>query len=79
MEHFTDAELPVALHNLLRVTARRLIVAVPYEEEAQPLYGHEQVFTAARLRGLGGLCVSTLGAGRFHCEDVCGGLLIYDR
>lgn len=79
LEHFTDAELPVALANLLRVTARRLIVAVPYEAAAERLYGHEQVFTPERLRQLGERCVEALGGGRFHCEEVCGGLLIYDR
>jgi SAM-dependent methyltransferase len=79
LEHLTEAELPVALTSLLGVTARRLILAVPYEAVAEPLYGHEQVFTLERLRSLGERCVSTLGGGRFQCEDVCGGLLIYDR
>jgi SAM-dependent methyltransferase len=79
LEHFTDAQLPVAVANLLRVTARRLIVAVPYEEEVQPLYGHEQRFTPERLRALGAWCVETAGGGEFSCEEVSGGLLVVDR
>src|SRR5262249_15295327 len=57
LEHLTDAELPVALDNLLRVTIRRLVVAVPYEEEVQSLYGHVQRCTPARLRAWGEWCV----------------------
>jgi len=78
LEHFTDAQLPVAVANLLRVTARRLIVAVPYEEEVQPLYGHEQRFTPERLRAWGAWCVQRAGAGAYTCEEVCGGLLVVD-
>ncbi|HEY7202495.1 MAG TPA: class I SAM-dependent methyltransferase [Candidatus Dormibacteraeota bacterium] len=79
LEHFTDAELPVALASLLGVTARRLIVAVPYEDEVQPLYGHEQRFTPERLRALGARCVESVGGGRFTCAEACGGLLVVDR
>ncbi len=78
LEHFADAELPVALANLLRVAARRLIVAVPYEDEVQPLYGHAQRFTPERLHQWGEWCVGTLGGGRFRCEEVSGGLLVVD-
>jgi len=78
LEHLTDGELPVALANLLRVTAGRLIVAVPYEEEVQPLYGHVQRCTPARLRAWGEWCVTSLGGGRSWCGDVCGGMLMVD-
>jgi hypothetical protein len=40
LEHLTKAELPMALSHLLQVTTHRLIIAVPYEQEVQPLYGH---------------------------------------
>jgi SAM-dependent methyltransferase len=79
LEHLTGAELPAALANLLRVTTGRLVAAVPYEAEVQPLYGHEQAFTPERLRALGQWCVGTLGGGRSWVEEVSGGLLVVER
>ncbi len=79
LEHLTDDELPVAMGNLLRTAARRLIVAVPYEAELQPLYGHRQTFTPEKLRAWGRWCADALAGGRYRCEDVTGGLLVVDR
>jgi SAM-dependent methyltransferase len=79
LEHLTDEELPVALANLLRATAGRLVASVPYEERVEPLYGHRQAFTPAGLRRWGRWCVATLGGGRSWCEDVAGGLLVVER
>jgi SAM-dependent methyltransferase len=74
LEHLTEEEMPIALGHLLDVTARRLIVAVPYEETPQPLYGHRQAFTPGKLRSWGEWC-----GGSFTCEDVRGGFLVVDR
>jgi SAM-dependent methyltransferase len=79
LEHFTESETPAVLSNLLTVAGSRLIVAVPYEETLEPLYGHQQVFTTDILRRWGEWCVSRLGHGQYRCEDVSGGLLIVDR
>jgi SAM-dependent methyltransferase len=79
LEHLAEDQTPTALINMLRVTSKRLILSVPYEESPQMLYGHEQVFTLEKLRFLGALCADTLGGWRFRCEDVSGGLLIVDR
>jgi SAM-dependent methyltransferase len=79
LEHLDERDIPTALSNLLHVTARRLIIAVPYEEHAQPLYGHEQTFTPATLDRWGRWCVECLGSGSYRCEDVSGGLLVVDR
>lgn len=79
LEHLEERDLPVALGNLLNVTARRLIVAVPYEEEVQSFFGHRQGFTAEKLDRWGGWCVETLGGGRYRCENVSGGLIVVDR
>jgi SAM-dependent methyltransferase len=74
LEHLADDELPLAFGHLLDVTARRLIVAVPYEAAPQPLYGHRQVFTAEKLRAWG-----ERSGGTWTCEDVSGGFLVIDR
>jgi SAM-dependent methyltransferase len=79
LEHLTEEQMPVALTNMLSVTAKRLIVSVPYEESLQTLYGHQQVFTFEKLQFWGGWCAHALGGGRFRCEDVSGGLLVVDR
>lgn len=79
LEHLAEDQMPLALTNMLSVTAKRLILSVPYEKSLQALYGHEQAFTPEKLRFWGAWCVETLGAGQFRCEDVSGGLLIVDR
>jgi SAM-dependent methyltransferase len=79
LEHLAEDELPLALSNLVEVTSRRLIVAVPYEEKMEVLYGHQQVFTPEKLSSWGQWCVETLGCQQYWCEDVRGGLLIVDR
>jgi len=68
------------LANLLKVTEQRLIIAVPYEPgKPEAAYGHEQLFTRARLEALGHWCLDQLGAGQFTCEDCAGGLLLIDK
>jgi SAM-dependent methyltransferase len=80
LEHLTEEELPIALTHLLAVTAHRLLIAVPYEETVQSLYGHHQVFTPDTLRQWGVWCVAALdGAATSWCEEVKGGLLIIER
>ena len=80
LEHLTEQDLPAALTHLLQVTNKRLIIAVPYEEEAQGLYGHHQVFTPEKLNYWGNWCIEQLkGEGRYWCEEVMGGMLIIER
>jgi 2-polyprenyl-3-methyl-5-hydroxy-6-metoxy-1,4-benzoquinol methylase len=80
LEHLPEPDLSRALTHLLHLTARRLILAVPYEQEAKAVYGHQYVFTKEKLQQWGGWCLNTLqGAGRWWCEDVAGGMLIVER
>ncbi|MHB8599262.1 MAG: methyltransferase domain-containing protein [Ktedonobacteraceae bacterium] len=81
LEHLTEADMYNALLNLLKVTSRRLIIAVPYED-AQPevVYGHEQLFNRAKLTAIGDWCLQNLeGPGRITVEDCAGGLLLVER
>lgn len=80
LEHLPEEQLSLAFEHLLRVTRQRLIIAVPYEMEPTPAYGHEQVFTREKLERWGKWCVDSLG-GTAHCwcEEVAGGLLVVDR
>lgn len=80
LEHLTEQELPLAITHLLQVTSKRLIMAVPYEEKMEKLYGHQQVFTREKLEFWGKWCIQTFeGCGSYWCEDLMGGLLVVER
>lgn len=80
LEHIPERDLSIAFTHLLQLTAKRLIIAVPYEQQAIAIYGHEHVFNKEKLQQWGKWCLKTLqGAGRFWCEDVAGGMLIIER
>jgi SAM-dependent methyltransferase len=81
LEHFTEAQMYRVLMNLLKVTSHRLILAVPYEQNTPEVaYGHQQLFSHAKLEAVGVWCVQQLrGSGRIWCEDFVGGLLLVER
>lgn len=80
LEHLSEDDMPQVFDHLLRVTRRRLIVSVPYEQQATLAYGHQQVFTREKLEKWGNWCVEYLRQqGCFWCEDVMGGLLVVER
>ncbi len=80
IEHFVEAEMYQVLAHLLKVTAQRLILIVPYEHEPETVYGHEQVFTPEKLEAIGKWCVKELdGQGRIWLEECVGGLLLIER
>jgi len=78
LEHFTEADMYHVLKNLLALTSRRLIIGVPYEQEPESAYGHEQLFTRTKLEAVGNWCLEQLGGGQARCEDCAGGLLYLD-
>ena len=80
IEHIPEDKLPDAFTNLLKVTRRRLLIAVPYEKQAEVAYGHEQVFSHEKLEQWGQWCVERIkGEGKAFCEDIMGGILIIER
>lgn len=74
LEHLEAGQTEKAVANLWRLTARRLIIAVPLETVPDPRYGHQQVFDRERLLAIG----RTLGG---HCDyyEYHGGWLVIDR
>lgn len=79
LEHLSEQAMPLALTHLLQATNKRLLIAVPYEGQAQALYGHQQVFTSEKLDFWGNWCIEQLkGKGRYWCENVMGGMLIIE-
>jgi SAM-dependent methyltransferase len=74
LEHLEFAQTERAVVHLWRLTARRLILAVPLEATPDPRYGHRQIFDRERLLALG----QTLG-GRCEYIEYHGGWLVCDR
>ncbi len=80
LEHFSETEMYRVLANLLRITKRRLVIAVPFEEgEPEAAYGHEQLFTREKLEAAGRWCIAQWGSGQMQYEDCAGGLIWLDR
>jgi hypothetical protein len=74
LEHLEAGQTEKAVANLWRLTAKRLIIAVPLEDAPDARYGHLQVFDRERLLTIG----RTLGG---HCDyfEYHGGWLVMDR
>jgi SAM-dependent methyltransferase len=73
LEHLPPPAGAAVLAEMLRLARRRVVVAVPYEDEPNPTWGHVRTFDAAALTALG---VTT---GRpFEVTDHHGGWLVVD-
>ncbi len=80
LEHFSEQAMYTVLTNLLAVTAKRLIIAVPYEKTAEAVYGHEQLFSQAKLEAIGHWCIQQWdGKGTMWYENCADGLLVIER
>ncbi|GAA4819874.1 mycofactocin oligosaccharide methyltransferase MftM [Actinomycetospora corticicola] len=53
LEHLPASESGVIVDEMVRVARRRIVVAVPYEEVPDPVYGHLRRFTPDDLVALG--------------------------
>jgi SAM-dependent methyltransferase len=73
LEHLPASDTAAVLDEALRVARRRVVVAVPYEDVPEPVYGHLRTFDGADLRALGER------TGRpFTVSDDHGGWLVID-
>jgi SAM-dependent methyltransferase len=73
LEHLPEPVGTAVLEEMLRLARRRVVVAVPYEDEPDPTWGHVRRFDHAELRRLGA------GTGReFTVTDHHGGWLVID-
>jgi len=73
LEHVDEPTGTAVLAEALRIARERVIVAVPYEDEAQAYHGHVRTFDHAELTRLG------MSTGRpFEVFDHHGGWLVID-
>jgi SAM-dependent methyltransferase len=81
LEHFNEPDMYRVLTNLLQITSKRLILAVPYESDQPEIaFGHQHLFSRDILEAVGRWCLQHLGGqGRMTYEDCAGGLLLIER
>ncbi|MDQ4116566.1 MAG: class I SAM-dependent methyltransferase, partial [Actinomycetota bacterium] len=53
IEHLSPAEGDEVVAEMLRLARRRAVVAVPFEDEANPTWGHVRRFDTAELSAVG--------------------------
>ncbi len=74
LEHLPVGHDAIALAEMLRVTRRRAVVAVPFEDAPNPTWGHVRTFDLAALGALGA------GSGRpYRVDEHHGGWLVVGR
>lgn len=74
LEHLDPAHGAAVVAEAVRVARSRVLVAVPYEDEPDPLYGHVRSMTPAELAALGRASCWNASVHPFH-----GGWLVLDR
>ena len=75
LEHLDPGTGDAVLFEAVRLARRRVVVAVPFEQEAQACYGHVRTFGLAILRELGARCTGM----RANVFEYHGGWLVLDR
>lgn len=73
LEHLPSELAPGVVAEMLRVARRRVVVAVPFEDEPNPAWGHVRTFDLAALDALGAATGHPYEVGEHH-----GGWLVVD-
>ncbi|WP_041302111.1 mycofactocin oligosaccharide methyltransferase MftM [Mycolicibacterium rhodesiae] len=79
IEHLTPAAADDVLDEAIRLARRRVIVAVPFEDEPRACYGHVQAFNTASLRRLGSKLCGRHPSLVVSVHEHRGGWLVIDR
>ena len=74
LEHLPRGADAAVLAEMLRITRRRAVVAVPFEHEPDPVWGHVRTFDLADLDALGAATGMPYTVDEHH-----GGWLVVDR
>jgi Methyltransferase domain len=79
LEHLTPAAAEDVIAEALRLARRRVVIAVPFEDEPRACYGHIQRFDTEALSGLAALVQRDHPGVRAEVHEHHGGWLILDR
>lgn len=74
LEHLSQEHGDEVVAEMVRVARRRVVIAVPYEEEPEPAYGHIRTFDGATLARIG----AATGL-PFRVQEHHGGWLIVEK
>ncbi len=74
LEHVDEAAAAGLLREAVRLARTRVVVAVPYEEQPNPLFGHVRTMTRQQLSELGAAT-----GWRYQVHEQHGGWLVLDR
>ncbi|CAN5501853.1 mycofactocin oligosaccharide methyltransferase MftM [soil metagenome] len=79
IEHLAPEQADAVLDEALRLARRRVVVAVPFEEEPRACYGHVRRFDLGTLHGMAmRLCANRSGL-TATVSELHGGWLVLDR
>lgn len=78
LEHVDDATGARILGEAVRLARRRVVVAVPLEDEADPTWGHVRTISLDDLRRWGGELVAASRAAAYDVHEHHGGWLVLD-
>jgi SAM-dependent methyltransferase len=79
IEHLPSDAVDAVLDEAIRLARRRVIVAVPFEDEPRDCYGHLQRFDLAALQSMAGEVAGRHRGLRAEAYELHGGWLILDR
>lgn len=79
LEHLQPAAAEAVLDEAVRLARRRVVVAVPFEDEPAACYGHVQRFDADDLHRLGARVCDRHPGLRMSVTEYHGGWLVLDR
>ncbi|RDH77546.1 class I SAM-dependent methyltransferase [Mycolicibacterium moriokaense] len=79
LEHLTSGDADAVLAEAIRLARRRVVIAVPFEDEPRACYGHVQRFDVAVLNRLGERIGARYPGVGVRVDEHHGGWLIIDR
>ncbi|WP_245672535.1 mycofactocin oligosaccharide methyltransferase MftM [Aldersonia kunmingensis] len=79
IEHLDPDATEAVLHEALGLARRRVIVAVPFEDEPRACYGHIQRFDLPTLARLGEKVTAAHPGVRANVHEFHGGWLVFER
>lgn len=79
LEHLTPTDADAVIAEAMRLARRRVVIAVPFEDEPRACYGHIQRFDVPALRRLKERITAAHPTVDVTVEDFHGGWLVLDR
>lgn len=79
LEHLAPADADAVIAEAIRLARRRVVIAVPFEDEPRACYGHVQRFDVPSLHQLAERITAAHPCVHVEVDDFHGGWLVIDR